>query len=494
MKICNNPQILAIPSSQLIILEKIPVPVITKEFKNQLKKLLFFLLREGIKQTVRKIKSFRYSQFLNSQSFFIIAQIKNTNLYVCGKQYAISQPIFYFSPRLFFNHKPDFELLEQVFKYEVFSGFEPELKSSKDYHLTKQLLSAYPFKSISISKAVRKKKKNVHDLYIIGCGGYMRMYVLPMFKAFHHKFACDFNPIILKSKYLDTFEYQSNSFLDMFKFCESDNHSVALIAGYHSNHSEQAVSILSQLENIKVFIEKPPCVTREDLDNLLKVFDINRVTIGYNRRHISWNRLIKDLISQYDKPVSISFHIKELQITEDHWYYWPNQGTRITGNLSHWFDLCIYWIESSPKKLFVNRNDILGIDYSTFVVVFENGSMATFISDDRGDLMRGVQEFISIKSESYEVIINDYIYMKIWENGKIKRFYNWRRNKGHSAMYKDFIQKIQSEQPFTYTHKDLIYSTELYISCVEAYMQGISEVDLSFNRYSNYLKSSSESN
>jgi predicted dehydrogenase len=476
---------LAIPSSQLIILEKIPVEIAAKEFEHQsmFKKLLFFFLREGINQTMAKIKSFRYSQFLNSQSSFIIGQIKDTNLYVCGKQYGVSQPVFYFSPKLVLNHKPDPESLKQVLKYEVFSGFEPEFKGSENQHLANQLLFNYPFKPISISKTVKKKKQTDPDLYIIGCGSYTRTHVLPVFKSFHHKFACDLNPTILENKYLDTFEYRSNSFLDMFDICKSDNHSIALIASYHSNHSEQAVSILSRLEKIKVFIEKPPCVSGEDLDNLLRVFDTNRVAVGYNRRYIPWNRLIRDLIHQYDAPVSICFNIKEVQVPEDHWYHWPNQGTRIAGNLSHWFDLSVYWIDSPPRKLFVSRNDVLGIDHSTFVVIFENGSTATFLPDDRGDLTRGVQEFISIRSESYEVTVNDYTYMKIWEEGKTRRFYNIRRDKGHSAMYKDFIRRVRSGQPFAYTHKDLIYSTELYIKCIEAYMKGMSEVELSFEKY-----------
>jgi len=480
---------LAIPSSQLIILERISVEIAAKEFEHQsmLKKLLFFFLREGIKQTAAKIKCFRYSQFLNSQFFFIIGQIKNTDLYICGKQYAVSQPVFYFSPKLVFDHKPNPESLKQVLKYEAFSGLEPELRGNENQHLTKQLLSDYPFKPISISRTVRRKRQTDLDLYIIGCGSYTRTYVLPIFKSFYRKFACDLNPTVLGSKYLNTFEYRSNSFLDMFNICKSDNHSVALIASYHSNHSEQAVSILSRLENVKVFIEKPPCVSRDDLDNLLRVFDTNRVAVGYNRRYIPWNRLIRDLIHQYDAPVSICFNIKEVQVPVDHWYCWPNQGTRITGNLSHWFDLSVYWIDSLPKKLFVSRNDVLGIDHSTFVVIFENGSTATFLPDDRGDLTRGVQEFISIRSENYEVTVNDYTYMKIWEKGKTKRFYNIRRNKGHSAMYKDFVQKVRSGQPFTYTHKDLIYSSELYIKCIEAYMKEIPEVELSFERYRNYL-------
>jgi len=80
------------------------------------------------------------------------------------------------------------------------------------------------------------------------------------------------------------------------------------------------------------------------------------------------------------RPLIFSAIVKEPKIPQTHWYFWQNQGTRITGNVCHWIDLAFFLIGSRVTEInLLNTGDSVSIG-----LVFQDGSLATIVASDIG--------------------------------------------------------------------------------------------------------------
>jgi len=443
-------------------------------YQKKIKKILFNLFREGPKRLLLKIRAYKFSEFLKKKEVFVICKLTGTSLYLGGFQHSRNQPIFYFVKNIHWDHLPGESDIAPVRDINSFLGYLPD-KILREKPA--ESLKAFSFKPI-VFRTDKKKIDHQHiDLYLIGCGSYVLTEILPVYGDFNLAAAVDFNFDILNSKFFRNFKLRTNDFDEIKKLKENDRPKLGIISSYHSYHTRQALDFL-KLPNSKVIIEKPPCVTKEDLSMLAAVFDENRMFIAYHRRFSKWNRLVKDLISRNKSPVIINMVIQELNITKDHWYFAPNQGTRITGNLCHWIDLAVYWIPAEPLRITIAKNPELGIDGSIYNIYFENGSIVNIVPSDGGDQTFGIREYIHIKGEYLDIRISDYTSMHIWEKGKTKRLTSLRRSKGHVEMNKTYKRLILKNLPSPYTKQDLVYTTWIYISFVELFFSKNNAMEL----------------
>ncbi|MFM7429172.1 MAG: hypothetical protein ACKO1F_04655 [Flammeovirgaceae bacterium] len=441
-------------------------------YQNRIKKLLFFLVREGLFTTIRKIFSAKKLRRLEDDYVFIIAEIE-PNLFASGFQHSLTQSRYYFEPSsLSPSSKPsDFN------KFRKRNPFVSGTLPPNDNQIL-QDGAKYIFLPIEVGsvKSIRE-----FNFFMIGCGDYPRTQVLPIFKTFTRLAAIDFNTRIFELPDVSSFQLKSNDFDSIFRYqYQTAQINLAVIASYHSYHTTQCVQFLKRVSNSIVIIEKPPCVTKHDLELLSNNFDSNRIFIGYNRRFIPWNHLLRKKIRLSNGPFILQILVNEVQITESHWYYAENQGTRVTGNLCHWIDLCVFLLERTPTRLSIGRNSA-GLDNSVFNIHFEDGSIASMIATEFGDGTFGVQEKIAIKSRELDVLVDDYTSMRIWDKGKTANFYSIKRDKGHRTMYKTFLKQILSGKTSNYSREHLVYSSYIYISFVELFNSNKDSCDLDFS-------------
>ena len=448
-------------------------------YQNKAKKILFNLFREGPKRLLLKIKSYKFSEFMKKKEAFVVCKLKNAPLYLGGFQYSKNQPFFYFVKNIHWDHLPENSDIAPVKDINPFLGYLPDTIVREK---PEESLKSFSFKPIVIRTDTKKKNRKDIDLYLIGCGSYVLTEILPVYRDFQFAAAVDFNYEILNSSYYRKFKFRTNDFDEIKRLTENDRSKLGIISSYHSYHTRQALDFL-KLPNSKVIIEKPPCVTKEDLVLLAAGFDEDRIFIAYHRRFSKWNRLVKDLILRNNSPVIINMIIQELDITKDHWYFTPNQGTRITANLCHWIDLAIYWIPKKPVGLTITKNHQLGIDGSIFNIYFKDGSIVNIVPSDWGDQTFGIREYIRIKGEYLDIKIADYTSMQIWERGKTKRLTSLKRSKGHVEMNQKYKKLILKNLPSPYKKQDLVYSTWIYISFVELFFSKNNTMELDFTPF-----------
>ncbi len=421
------------------------------EVSNKYRKLFFFLLREGIIKTFRKIQSKR-NKDLKFPYFLTCLEID-----VNGKKYYnlstqttqkekdfVIENVFFLNDN--FDIKQDFFTLNNA----VFNQFNnTNTVTYKDYiHLDE-------IEQTAIDTTTKK------GVFLYGLGDYARVFIAPHLKRQNKLYCVDYKAPLAK-------HYKNNYGFEQFALVPQETYNtvakvsnpLAIIATYHSDHTNIALDLYNHNPNTQIFIEKPPIVTLNDLKKLITLYNKGaKIDIGYNRRYIPVNQKIREQIR--GKQVMINIVVKEILINNNHWYFWENQGTRITGNLTHWLDLATFWIDEKPTEINVISADTTD-ETIAVSVLYSNGSLLNISVSDKGNALRGVQEKIEIRTKEESFYIDDYLkYSHTKSTGKInhKRFI--KRLKGHENMYKHVIKWHEKKEPARYTVKDLVYSSLL---------------------------------
>jgi len=445
-----------------------------QRYKNKFRKVIFFLLNEGLRQTLRKILSVQSQRKIMSAQKVIACQFvlndSNNIRYVgIGRQLRKGKSKK-FHPKLVFKicNKCKFNLsefkLDRSTSLEI-SSFLPVDECPFDNDLPSLMVSQNPrleladvvFKENYTWKPEKNINKNSKQVFIYGFGSYSCTYVMKHFNN-NINSVIDYNRDTLssfnKAHKVSFFE----DFRDSLSLYSKIEKPIAIISTYHSSHFKITKELFYANANGKILIEKPLVVKFSDALELISLrkkglwFDA-----GYNRRYIDWNRYIKSILINTRSPKIINMSIKEVLIPRSHWYYWSNQGTRVTGNLCHWIDLSYFWLKCKPCEMsLLSSNDSVSLS-----ILFEDDSLVNIIASDQGNNLRGVQERIEVRTEDKTIFIDDYKKMIIYNNGRafIKR--KLLRDKGHGQMYKEFLNATKTGRKALYENDDVFWVSYL---------------------------------
>lgn len=245
---------------------------------------------------------------------------------------------------------------------------------------------------------------------------------------------------------------------------------LVVVATAHDSHTQLACAAVKA--GHRVFLEKPPTVTADDVRQLAATMRANpgAIEIGFNRRYHPLVRRARARLARESGPTSISCVVKELTFQDDHWYFWPNQGTRITGNLCHWIDLAVGLIEGSPMPATVTLSPRLpgtepGSDEErVLTVTFEDGSLLTVLGTTRGDDIRGVQETMDIRRGHTTISMDDLWKYRVRSNGIERYARTLFRDKAHTAMYREGLGRIKNGQPSVYPVRDMVVVSAIQVA------------------------------
>lgn len=327
----------------------------------------------------------------------------------------------------------------------------------------------------------------VNALFCIGFGNYPRVYSIPQFARSSYFCCVDYNDRILE-RAENSFRLKCNDILQCIPAWQVAVSPIAIICSYHSDHAKQAKLLYNTNHSGVIFIEKPPIVDLTDIDDILSLYERGaNFEIGFNRRYAPFTLKAKKYLS--DKPKIITISVNEVVINQSHWYFWENQGTRITGNACHWIDLCQFFIDSIPISVTLSSSTMTRDDVS-IIIRYEDGSLATLSLSDKGNQLRGVQEFIEIRENNLTIRIEDFVKLTAYSDRYNSVSRSLIRDKGHLKMYKEFNKNIKSEKFETkYPLRDFIIVSLLTYHCSFMLANGecFYSIDWSSEKYNNYL-------
>jgi len=500
-----------IPDKDEVILKVLKIKLIpllicskrwTEKYPTLIKKIVFFFLREGPRLTLNKTYAYKlFQKIAEKKLVFVYGQLKGSNQFAV----AIGPQVCPYAEYLLFPKeltsivcedgnieqiyrkilayiKTNKDKADQLLNYSKYSGkplqlnLDEILKESSEAKFEigqKELaLESIAFENCSCEgkKPKIRNKNKKYDLFIAGAGSYPFSYILPFLRKanINYHTIIDINPIaasIVGEKY--GFLYMDTSTeraLARLSECEKP---LLIIATYHSTHFPIIEKALSINSNTKIFVEKPPVTTDDQLKSLIRLRENPRhfIEIGYNRRYSPFIKRAKEILRQCHEPYTMTCIVKERRLPSSHWYYWPTQGTRIAGNLCHWIDLGVFFIQKKPSSMVVISGSDKNLSEEVSCgIKFEDGSLLTLIASERGNQLRGVQEYIDIRCGDITITIDDFLLMGVLKNGKKRIFRRILRDKGHVRMYRDFLSKIDFNRGPTYPNRDLEISTTLYLS------------------------------
>ena len=245
---------------------------------------------------------------------------------------------------------------------------------------------------------------------------------------------------------------------------------LVIVATAHDSHTHLACAAIKG--GHRVFLEKPPTVTAEDVQRLADAMHSNpgAIEIGFNRRYHPLVRRARARLSRESGPTSITCVVKELTFQPDHWYFWPNQGTRISGNLCHWIDLAVFLIDGNPLPVSVTLSPRLpgtepGSDEErVLTVTFEDASLLTVLGTTRGDDIRGVQEQMDVRRGHTTITIDDLWKYRVRSDGIERYSRTLFRDKAHGAMYREGLGRIKAGRPSVYPVRDMVIVSAIQVA------------------------------
>lgn len=474
-----------------------------------LRKIIYFLAREGISLTYSKVRAVLAHRKLARQRILVAA---------IGKDVETGQPVLAFGgqdcpeaeqlcfPRLLAlsgytgDAASDIEALAayaaanpetvvQLRDWSRYSGSPPAASlgeilaagrvsdgpSRKSDSLTTTTIAVpRPANAAPVSATNSDRREG---LFLAGAGTYPCSYALPVFAKARVPFdtVVDLNPARacqVRSRYgfrhADTDAHRA-----LERLAEFDR-PILVISTYHSTHIDIADRALAVNPSTRIMIEKPPVTTVPQLERLLRLRDAgSQIEIGYNRRHAPIVEKASEQVAARSGPIAMTCIVKELKIPPSHWYFWPAQGTRITGNTCHWLDLGRYFIDSEPRTLTVaGATGPIAGSGETVVVSYSDGSSLTIVASDIGNPLRGVQEFIEIRRDDLTLTIEDFVRMRVQAGARSSVHRRILRDKGHRRMYARFLRNVETDNPVEYPNEDLWLTSMQYLLASKAVQTG----------------------
>ena len=273
-----------------------------------------------------------------------------------------------------------------VLEYGSSAGSKPEVSTSE-----------IPAPATKIP-AVSRLAQPVTTLDVIGAGNFARTMLLP-----------HLNGRIALGQVVNNTALSANHVKSKFGFAEAltDYESLlkppsragsaagtpaaVLIATRHHLHARMVTAALEAGRHI--FVEKPLCLTREELDGIDRALtnSSGSVLVGFNRRFAGASVELKKLLQSAPGPKTISFRVMAGKLDPAHWYAsFGESGGRVLGEACHFLDFFCFLTDSRPVRVLAQTVWPAGgrlpfPDSVTAQVEFADGSSGQLIYSAEGD-------------------------------------------------------------------------------------------------------------
>ena len=268
--------------------------------------------------------------------------------------------------------------------------------------------------------------------------------------------------------------YNTEVYDDYIELLEDPRVEIVYVASNHASHTFYAVEALRL--NKKVYVEKPISVSFDQLNRLLKAKGNKELFVGYNRPFSPAIRELRDILDVTKrKPLTLSCFITGHKLEADHWYRNPEEGTRVCGNIGHWLDLTINFLnrvglpnclDVTIRYSNVNERD----ENLSIVLTSEMNDLISIVLSAREEPFEGINESINIQYSHVIAKIDDFRRMTIWnENRIVKRRY-FRKDVGtENALMQPFSK--QAGRDFS----EIEISTKLMLEITESIKKDIKD-------------------
>jgi polar amino acid transport system substrate-binding protein len=256
--------------------------------------------------------------------------------------------------------------------------------------------------------------------------------------------------------------------------------SAVVICTRHDSHASLTMDALEAGK--AVFVEKPLCITEEELDRLVGAVDVLRavgqapfVMVGFNRRFAP---AVEAVRAAMVGPISIVYRVNAGRLAPGSWVGRAEEGGgRIVGEVCHFVDLCAHLAGSPITEVSATRS-AAGPDDVMVSLRMANGSSATVAYLTGGD-RTGPKERIEVFGGDRTATIDDFRRARIGGVGRTIRHGGLlaRQDKGHGHEIAAFVRAVTSGATSPVSWESILNTTRATLAILRSLESGGS-VDL----------------
>jgi predicted dehydrogenase len=255
---------------------------------------------------------------------------------------------------------------------------------------------------------------------------------------------------------------------------------VAILTRHHL-HAQQVISALEAGKH--VFVEKPLCITEEQLLGIISTFESAQRTpaapalvVGFNRRFAPFVVELRQHLDHVSEPLMLHYRVNAGYIPQDHWVHDPDRGGgRLLGEACHFIDLLIYLAGDNPRRITARAlpdSNRYSQDNLLITLEFENGSLGTVTYAANGDRGLG-KELLEVFGGGLSARLEDFRSMRIRHGStRVSKTARLRQDKGHRAEWRAFASYLTGGGPPPMSLADLVCSTSATLAAQTSVQTG----------------------
>ena len=239
--------------------------------------------------------------------------------------------------------------------------------------------------------------------------------------------------------------------------------SLVLIGTRHHLHASQVEKSLKAGKS--VFVEKPLCLNREELERIREAHSMSAglLAVGFNRRYAPLVREMKARLAQLPGPRVIQVRVNAGRLPAEHWTQDPKiGGGRLLGEGCHFLDLVPFLAGAPIVSLQVEKVPALGMarvtDNFALSLRLSDGSVGSLVYTSLGDASLG-KELLEAHAAGASFVLDDFRELRIHQSGKIQRITRGK-DKGIAGEVKELKAALAGESSELITWQEIESATE----------------------------------
>lgn len=352
------------------------------------------------------------------------------------------------------SHRLEIEEAEKA--YELVGGEEKSLGILLSYpgvEITEESRTVKFSHSASSEQSTSMKGGNSEvSLSFIGAGNYASKILMPAFKEAGGKLRSVATNTGVGGVHAGRKQGFIETTTDVSRLFSDDQTDAIVIATRHDTH---AGFVLEALRSGKhVFVEKPLCLTLEELKEIGKVCSEKqaeasscKLMVGFNRRFSPQVQKIKQLLHAVTGPKAFVMTVNAGKIPTDHWIHDREiGGGRIVGEACHFIDLLRFLSGSSIKTSGKIEMESSTGDTVTLQIGFEDGSVGTIHYFANGS-KAFPKERLEVFASGGILQLDNFRKLHGFGWPGFRKMNLWRQDKGQKACTSAFLDAIKEGNP-----------------------------------------------
>jgi len=216
--------------------------------------------------------------------------------------------------------------------------------------------------------------------------------------------------------------------------------SLVAIATRHASHAELAIAALRAGK--AVYVEKPPCLTADELVALRDVREASGrpLFVGFNRRHAPLTAALTEHVRKGGHPVEILIRVNAPALASGHWLNDPAEGGgRLLGEGCHFVDLASWIVGAAADRVSCVVRPRRGetaqtVQRFSLTLEYADDSVATIVYTDGG--APGLpKEYVEAHAAGRSAVLHDFRSLELHDGTKRRRLGSRHQDKGHRRQF-----------------------------------------------------------